>query len=525
MRVQGTQARATRQEPPQRWRLTPAAAAGPRGRSSWLTRTAWPAVAVLLALGLAGCSLDNLLKSNELPPDVTDPALAQTPQGAMAAYNGTLAQFRATFGGQHSSGLGIDEGSAAFVPAAGLLSDELLWARNGGTPLDRRLMLEGSSGTEDSGADATYGLLHRVRALAGQTIGLLIRYVPDQPALVGHTYALEGYAEVFLAELFCSGIPLSTVDYSGDYTYQPGSTTDSVFTHAVVLFDSALALAGDNTRVVHLAALGKARALLTLGDYAGAAAAVAAVPDDYRYTVSFTAAAGADALNFAAINPGGFWAYTVGDREGGTGLDFRTSGDPRTAVTQRGSYTVGFATTYPIYHPNKYRDSILATSPSGTTVTFTGADPMVVASGVEARLIEAEAALRAGDATTWRAKLNALRTDGTQDGSGNYNPGSGGVGRLAPLTDPGTDAARVDLLFRERAFWLFLTGHRQGDLRRLVRSVDRGGYGRSQDQVYPTGTYPNTTLGELYGSDVTAPIPAAERTSNPKFTGCITRDA
>jgi hypothetical protein len=39
---------------------------------------------------------------------------------------------------------------------------------------------------------------------------------------------------------------------------------------------------------------------------------------------------------------------------------------------------------------------------------------------------------------------------------------------VAP-TDPGTANARVDLMFRERAFSLFGTSHRVGDLRRLSR--------------------------------------------------------
>ena len=52
---------------------------------------------------------------------------------------------------------------------------------------------------------------------------------------------------------------------------------------------------------------------------------------------------------------------------------------------------------------------------------------------------------------------------------------------LAPLTDPGTKDARVNLLFRERAFWFWLTAHRLGDLRRLVRQ-----YGRGAETVFPT---------------------------------------
>ena len=48
----------------------------------------------------------------------------------------------------------------------------------------------------------------------------------------------------------------------------------------------------------------------------------------------------------------------------------------------------------------------------------------------------------------------------------------------------GVAAGRVDLLFRERAFNLFLTGHRVGDLRRLMYQ-----YGRAPETVLPTGPY------------------------------------
>jgi hypothetical protein len=105
------------------------------------------------------------------------------------------------------------------------------------------------------------------------------------------------------------------------------------------------------------------------------------------------------------------------------------------------------------------------------------------------------------------------------------SPGTGGVGGLDSLSDPGAslsgaaaDSARVDLMFRERAFWMFLTGHRPGDLRRLVRQ-----YGRQQNKVYPTGPYP--VLGNLYGTDVVLPIPTAEKISNPLFTGCASNGA
>ena len=84
--------------------------------------------------------------------------------------------------------------------------------------------------------------------------------------------------------------------------------------------------------------------------------------------------------------------------------------------------------------------------------------------------------------------------------------------------DPGTDSARVVLIFDERAAWLYLTGERQGDLRRLLRQYTT--WFRRPNQVYPTGVYP-AAVGQ-YGNDVNAPLPETE-SINPLFTGCHDR--
>jgi hypothetical protein len=118
-------------------------------------------------------------------------------------------------------------------------------------------------------------------------------------------------------------------------------------------------------------------------------------------------------------------------------------------------------------------------------------------SGIEARLIEAEAAFRAGNVAGMIAKLNQARTEG------------GVTGLAANLTDPGTDAARVNLIFRERAFWMFSTGHRVGDMRRLIKF-----YGRPAESVFPTGAWHK---GGNYGPDVNFPVPQAEE-NNPNVT-------
>ena len=90
---------------------------------------------------------------------------------------------------------------------------------------------------------------------------------------------------------------------------------------------------------------------------------------------------------------------------------------------------------------------------------------------------------------------------------------------LGALTTDSAAAAggAVGLLFRERAYWLWLTAHRLGDLRRLVRQ-----YGRAADAVFPSGVYFKSQV-PTYGSDVNFPVPVGEE-NNPNFTQCLDRN-
>ena len=124
--------------------------------------------------------------------------------------------------------------------------------------------------------------------------------------------------------------------------------------------------------------------------------------------------------------------------------------------------------------------------------------PIVNASGREARLIEAEAALQASNIGTWLSKMNEVRA----------------TYQMAPLADPVTPAARVDLMFRERAFTLFATAHRVGDLRRLVRQ-----YGRTVTATFPTGAYHKDNLTR--GNQGSLIVPQTEDNNpNYKATDC-----
>jgi hypothetical protein len=479
-------------------------------------------IAMSLATLLWSCSPENLVNNAPLPPDVPDPTQTQTPAGAIASYRGALLQLRSAFAGNPDS----------YVPVSGLLTDELRSGRMGepgsifGSELvDSRFLLEDPGIGEDSTTAfpvrTLYGLLQRVRGQARQARGALHAYAPDAPiALTGHLYAVEAYGEVLLADLYCSGIPLSTLDFGGDFTYQPGSSTADVYRHAITYFDSALAIASDTARIMNLATVGKGRALLALAEYDAAATAVANVPDDFRYELTFdpSSSGGSTGTNLLS-NRNYVWndfanqditePVTMVDREGDHGLPYMSSGDPRSAWMANGSTVYGLE----LFSPTRY--------------ALDGTTPIVLASGVEARLIQAEAALKAGNAS-WLVTLNALRTDGSFDTQPDtlnpantdtlWHAGKGGVAGLKPLEDPVDPDARVTMLFDERGYWLFLTGHRQGDLRRLIRQ-----YGRQSQLVYPSGPYRGAF--NSYGGAVTAPIPGAERVSNPLFTGCQGRGA
>ena len=452
--------------------------------------------------GLVGCA--DLGGKLPLPSGIPDQQALKTVAGALGAYNAVIATFGYTTLGRGALVTSLADG--------GLLSDELTVNSQGGSAPD--YLNTGCNGCApvanyavdarvlpgDGVSSASYMLLQTVRARATQGIGMLAAYDSTEPALRGHLYALAGYAELLLADLFCSGVPLSTFDYNQDFTYRAGSSTNEVYADAKAQFQRALPLLADSVAWLNLARVGLGRAFLNLGQYDSAATAVAAVPSNYVYQTSVNWYEGGDQSWLTTDVKNYFSSFsgigaTVADREGGMGQPYISSQDPRTAVVQSGVNLFG----RPIYFPAKYGNGL-------------GITPVIVASGLEARLIRAEATLHpsgesalTGDPSAMLAILNAIRADS-----------------MLPAIDPSTvstPTAAVDTLFTERAAWLFLDGHRLGDLRRLLRR-----YFRHVTAVFPTGLYPvpvpNITN---YGPDVEFPIPATEGQINPYFTGCLSR--
>jgi len=443
--------------------------------------------------GLLGCA--DLGGKPPLPSGVPDQQSLKTVAGARATYQGAVATFGYTTFSTFTSGTTGSVNIGAFVSAlldGGLVSDELTVSSAGGSILDyfgissSDMAMDSRNLPEGSEYSASYGLLQTVRAQAAQGIGALTAYDSSEHALRGHLYALTGYAELLLADLFCSGVPLSTLDYNADYTYKAGSSTEAVYADAAQQFRTALPLLADSARWLNLARVGLGRALLNLGQYAAAADTVAAVPPDFVYQVPVDWNGGSISDRFADTSQGIYHA-TVADHEGGIGFPYRTGGDPRIAVV--------FTAT------NKFGDSLFVPAKYGT-----GVSRVPVASGLEARLIAAEAALHNDPSgASMLEVLNAIRVDSNMTS-------------IALSATPGGHEAE-DTLFAERAAWLFLDGHRLGDLRRRLRR-----YNRLFFATFPFGPYvlPSLTY-PTYGPDVELPVPPAERTINPNFTGCLHR--
>jgi hypothetical protein len=289
-----------------------------------------------------------------------------------------------------------------------------------------------------------------------------------------------------LVENFCTGIPLSRISDTGVEFGEPLSATE-LYDLAIEYFDGALAQPNAGTDQLNLARVGKARALIGLDQHTAAAQAVAQVPTSFVFNIEYAGG------SFFTPNP----IFNFNNEE------HRISASLREGTANLG---LPFGTVA----PNDPRVSIAAQSvpsnsgdvPTFLQLKYNSQDAAIpLASGIEARLIEAEAQLNDGNSGAYVATLNALRA---------------GMPGLAPLTDPGTPAARVDQFFAERAYWLWLTGQRLSDMRRLIRQ-----YGRTQQTVFPTGT---TEYGLTYGTDVTLPVPF-EEINNPNYSTCTNRGA
>jgi len=352
-----------------------------------------------------------------------------------------------------------------------------------------------------------YSNITRSRGYFRSAIEALKEFLPDTTYKQAEMYWALGLTETTMSELFCNGIPFGiTVDGIPNYT-QPLTNAEG-YALALTHLDSAVDLssgakAGNPTAaggIKNAALVTKARTFVDQGKFAEAAALVASVPTAYQYTITFSQASISNliwSLNFQQSSA----RFAVSDSFDTQGIvknaiPFGSSKDSRVPTT--GSPT------------DKTKLGIDKLTPWVTQNIWTTREaPIVMVSGIDARLIEAEAKLQANDLAGMTAILNTLRT--TQQTLGVYKPAI-----LTALATPATKDAAINVYFREKAFWQFARGQRLSDMRRLIRQ-----YGKTQDQVFPVGPFHK---GGNYGTDVNLPVTDTEAT-NPLFHGCFDRKA
>ena len=309
-------------------------------------------------------------------------------------------------------------------------------------------------------------------------------------------YAYLGNSEIKHNEGWCSGVPFSSEDASG-FVYGDPLTTQQIFEQAVAHFDTAITMIGTasaNANLRYFAEVGKARALLSLAKFPEAAAAVADVPLTFKALAQHSNQSASNGIWSAISN--GQTRYRLASGEGTNGLKFldTLSSDPR--IKWARSTRIGFSSQF-LNQPDQLKFARFADG--------------IIADGIEARLITIEAQLQsaANDQAVFDA-LNTLRTTGSPT-----------VPVMAASEKPADHTGMVRLFFKERAFWLWLTGHRLGDMRRMVRN-----YGLARESVFSTGDlgipYLMTTvpIAGQFGTSTAVTIPFQEK-NNPKFKGCL----
>lgn len=446
-------------------------------RLRWSRAVLWGAVLTTSA----SCDTSTFLAVED--PDIINPSNVQSAAGANAVRLGALARLNtATSGGESLLLLG------------GLFADEWI---NGDSFIGRQEVDQRSITVQNSFVtDASRGL-HRARLAAQQALELLETYNATAPGWQpAEMYFVQAYIENLAAEHFCNGLVFSTV-VDGAEQYGTPITTAEAFERALAHADSGLTLVtgttNDDNRVRNALKVVRGRILLNLNRPADAATSVNGVATNFVYNMLHSQTTNSNQFwNFNNLA----WRYSVGNGEGTNGVNFATAADPRLPVCVGGDQVCRNNSV-----TRTTRDDL--TAPLHVQLVWPIRESSVaITSGMEARMIEAEAQLRAQNPSGALTTLNTARAT---------------VTGLTSLGDAGNETARVTQLFRERAIWLFGRGYRVGDMRRLIKH-----YGRTAEAVFPVGAWHK---GGNYGSDVNFPVPQAEL-NNPNVTGqtCIDRN-
>jgi hypothetical protein len=419
--------------------------------------------ATALMISLAACDASRPLSVKD--PDVSSPNSLTGLVGLPVYRSGAEADFAIAYVGGGDVSNGGHEGVANF---GGLFTDELIDIETFPT---RTVMNQRNAQPANGSLAGVFQDVGQAHNDDQRALGQYKQFSPTAPA-VSEMYALDGYLYLFIAENWCSGEPFSTVNV------QTGAVVNSAFLTTAQMLDTALArfqaastaaassdTASASSLFGELAIVGTARAQLDQGNIAAAATTAATLTDrTFNYQIL-------ESVNTTRQNSG-IWYYNVffpsfgeADLKNGNGLSFVSSLDPRTAATL-GQAAGGQST--PFYVNNYYNANAAA---SATTL----------ASYTEAQLIVAEGDIFAGNYAGALAIMNALRANSGLSWTGASDATLANLGGSSPK-------AQMQQLLTERAYWFWVTSHRLGDWRRVLRTpYNAAPFSFVMSDVYPTG--------------------------------------
>ena len=459
----------------------------------------WFVASLGAAIVLGACSPTDALKVKDI--DVARPGAIQDSSALPAVLDGAIGDF----GNAYNGGGDFNQ-----ITLSGELADELINTETFPTRIE---VDERKQNYQNNGSlTALFYATSQARQSADRAAALYMQFAAKDAGLA-ESLNLSALVYILFAENYCASVPISNLDASGNIVYGSSLTTQQLLQIAGQKADSARTIASATgvtggasyaASMVNLAHIVKARELLDQNQAAAAATEVASVSTtfQYRYTHSATSGRQNNGTWGVTVSVGRFG---VANNEGGNGLAFITQGDT--------NGTIKDPRVINAHRTNNKGNGFDGGTPQWIQLKFPARDtPVIIADGVEARLIEAEAQYRAGNyggAGGTLAILNGLRSNAALLALRGYSASS-----LPALPDVSAQGATAEenQLFSERAFWLYLTSHRLGDLRRLIKY-----YGRGAETVFPTGAYVKAGVTTTYGTDVNSPIPQAED-NNPSFT-------
>ncbi len=275
-----------------------------------------------------------------------------------------------------------------------------------------------------------------------------------------------GLANRWFGENFCQVIFSQPYDDEnpgpgGEIDTGDAMERDAAFRRAIALLERAIQNASGDAEIVNAAEGGLAQVYMGLGDFSNAVAHSAKVPTDFVLAAAYSSNSSRETSQI--------WNETHGRHEVSAWMTLAGTvgaGDPRTPWTDCSAEGSGCPS---------------GNGADGQTIHFrqdkypTRDDDIPLVKGTEMRLIEAEAALMAGDLAGAMAKINEMRahhgldpleSDGT---IGSITGGDGGGANM-------TSMSGWDILDRERHLTLWLEGRRLWDLHRWDHPhLDGGG--------------------------------------------------